>query len=161
MENVFDWLSIFVLLLPILIFLGLFAIWEIRFVISSDDFTLWMPISGLFLLVPFMIDIYKLFTAGDLGFIFGTSAILLLSAYLTMLRIFSFKLLDWDKAYLFEPAGYGNNCLFGYITEGKHKFKAVLDEVYYPENGRGKLYTVKIESIFIFDFFPIRLKMII
>ena len=65
MENGFDWLAIFTLLLPILIFLGLSVIWEMKFVISAEDFSLFLPVTGLFLTVPLMTDIYKMFTVTD------------------------------------------------------------------------------------------------
>lgn len=158
MENSFDWLAIFVLLLPILIFLGLSVIWEMKFVISAEDFSLFLPMTGLFLAVPLMMDIYKMFTMTDVGFVFGISAVLLVLAYWIMLRIFRFKLLDWQKVYLFEADGYGWDCLSGDLTEGKFKFRALLEEVSHAQDCRGRVFLVKIKKICLFDFFPVRLQ---
>lgn len=158
MENNFDWLSIMMLALPILIFFMISVLWEIRFVISEDDYTLWMPVIGLFLIVPVFIDIYKFFMFSDVGFLFAGSAILLVLAYVLLLRIFKFKLLDWGKVYLFEPDGYGIDCLSGNLAEGNFKFRAILENVSHPENARGKLFSVKIKKIDVFGFFPVVLE---
>lgn len=158
MENGFDWLAIFTLLLPILIFLGLSVIWEMKFVISAEDFSLFLPVTGLFLTVPLMTDIYKMFTVTDVGFVFGISAVLLVLAYWIMLRIFRFKLLDWTKLYLFEADGYGYDCLSGDLTEGKVKFRALVEKVSHPQDYKGRVFLVRIKKICLFDFFPVRLE---
>ena len=149
MENSFDWLSILTLLLPILIFLGLSVIWEMKFVISAEDFSLFLPVTGLFLTVPLMMDIYKMFTVKDVGFIFGISAVLLVLAYWMMLR---------KKLYLFEADGYGSDCLSGDLTEGKVKFRALVEKVAHPQDYKGRVILVRINMICLFDFFPVRLE---
>ena len=158
MENNFDWLSILTLLLPILIFLGLSVIWEMKFVISAKEFSLFLPITRLFLTVFLMMDIYKMFTVTDVGFIFGISAVLLVVAYWIMLRIFRFKLLDWKKLYLFEADCYGYCCLSGDLTEGKVKFRALVENVSHPQDYKGRVFLVRIKKICLFDFFPVRLE---
>jgi CDP-diglyceride synthetase len=158
MENNFDWLSILTLLLPILIFLGLSVIWEMKFVISAKEFSLFLPITRLFLTVFLMMDIYKMFTVTDVGFIFGISAVLLVMAYWIMLRIFRFKLLDWKKLYLFEADCYGYYWLSGDLTEGKVKFRALVENVSHPQDYKGRVFLVRIKKICLFDFFPVRLE---
>ena len=158
MENGFDWLAIFTLLLPILILLGLPVIWKMKFVISTEDFSLFLSITGLFLAVPLMIDIYKMFMVTDVGFVFGISAVLLVLVYWIMLRIFRFKLLDWRKVYLFEADGCGWECLSGNLTEGNFKFRALLENVSHLQDYRERVFPVKIKKICLFDFFPVRLE---
>ena len=158
MENGFDWLAIFTLLLPILILLGLPVIWKMKFVISTEDFSLFLSITRLFLAVPLMIDIYKMFMVTDVGFVFGVSAVLLVLVYWIMLRIFRFKLLDWRKVYLFEADSCGWECLSGNLTEGNFKFRALLENVSHSQDYRERVFPVKIKEICLFDFFPVRLE---